>query len=205
MKKYLALIIVLVFAAVFIACGDDPKPASSNSNVAVQNPNDTPTAAYRRLFEAVKSKNTEAIKEEFSKQTIDRAESEAVRAKVPREEVYKNGFTATTFSESLPEIRDERVNGIMGAVEVWNSRDSKWEDLPFIREESGWKLAVGDAFAGSWKRPAIGRAVREREAANAVSGNSSMINGMPNANLTSMNKMRQNATKNANINSNIRK
>jgi hypothetical protein len=71
----------------------------------------------------------------------------------------------------------------MGALEVWNSKESKWEDLPFIREESGWKLAVGDIFVGNWKSPGLGRDAKERAAANAVSGNAGMINGMSNANL----------------------
>jgi hypothetical protein len=206
MKKHLALILVLSFSAAFIACGESPSVSPSNSSTAVGDPNDTPTNAYKRLFAAVKSKNTEAIKAEFSKRTVAQAESEAVRAKVPVDEVYKNGFTGTTFSETLPEIRDERVNGTMGAVEVWNSRESKWEDLPFIREDSGWKLAVGDAFAGSWKRPSVGRAAREREAANAVSGNKSMVNGMANVNVNrEMNKKIEEMMRNANVNANNRK
>lgn len=206
MKKYLALVLVLSLAAIFIACGDSTGNSTSNSATTTGDPNDTPTNAYKRLFAAVKSKNTEAIKAEFSKSTVARAESEAARAKVPVDEVYRNGFTATTFSETLPEIRDERVKGNMGAVEVWNSRDSKWEDLPFIREESGWKLAIGDAFAQTWTRPAPGRAVKEREAANVAAGNSSMVNGMGNMNVNrEMNKKIDEMMRNANINPNNRK
>ena len=209
MKKYFALVLVLSFAAAFIACGESPNSpsSSSNSSAAVGDPNDTPTNAYKRHFAAVKSKNTEAIKAELSKRSIAQAESEAARAKVPIEDVYKNGFTGTTFSETLPDMRDERVNGTMGALEVWNSRDGKWEDLPFIREDSGWKLATGDAFGGSWKRPGPGRAVREREATNAVSSNSSMVNGMPgNVNVNrAMNNKIEEMMKNANINANTRK
>ena len=182
MKKYLALILLLSLAAAFAACGDEPqKDPAANGTVGpvVSNPNDTPTLAYKRLFAAVKSKNIEAIKAEFSKASIATAQSQAAKSNVPVEEVYKNGFTATTFSETLPEIRDERIKGSMGAVEVWNSRDKTWEDLPFVREESGWKLAVGDVFAGTWKRPALGRAAREMQAANA-SSNNGMVNVGPN-------------------------
>ena len=194
MKKYLALILLLALAAVFVACGDKP----SANTAAVANPNDTPTEAYKRLFAAVKSKNAEAIKAEFSKKSIAAAESQAARMKVPVEEAYKNGFTATTFAESLPEIRDERVDGTMGAIEVWNSKDSKWEDLPFIREESGWKLAVGDLFAGSWKSPGRGRDAKEREAANAASGgNVKVVNSNANMNANFNGRMRK---VNANIN-----
>ena len=204
MKKYLALSILLCLAAVFVACGDDPAQEANTGGAAVNaNPNDTPTEAYKRLYAAVKAKNTEGIKAEFSKKSIATAESQAARSKVPIEEVYKNGFTATTFSETLPEIRDERVKGDMGAVEVWNARDKIWEDLPFIREASGWKLAVGDAFAGTWKRPGPGRSLREMEAANIANGTNGVINASPNVNMND--EIRKLANRNANANANANK
>lgn len=197
MKKYLALILLLAIGAIFLACGDKPS-GNASSLSAISNPNDTPTEAYKRLYAAVKAKNTEAIKAEFSKNSLTAAEAQAARMKVPVDEVFKNGFTATTFSDSLPEIRDERVAGKMGAVEVWNSKEKKWEDLPFIREDTGWKLAVGDIFAGNWKSPGPGRDAKERAAANAVSGNTTVINAMANVNFNS-------ALINANANINNRK
>jgi hypothetical protein len=93
----------------------------------------------------------------------------AERQNSPIEKVYANGFTATTFAESLPEVRDERIAGDMGAVEVWNSKESRWEDLPFVKEEGVWKLAVGDMFAGTYQSPGRGRDSLEKEAANAMS------------------------------------
>lgn len=194
MKKYLALFLLLALGAIFAACGDRPV-GNTASTAPDSNPNDTPTEAYKRLYAAVKAKNTDAIKAEFSKNSLAAAQAQAAQMKVPVEEVYKNGFTATTFAETLPEIRDERVNGTMGAIEVWNSKESKWEDLPFIREESGWKLAVGDIFAGNWKSPGPGRDAKERAASNAVAGNSTkVVNAMANVNMGRM--------INANVNTN---
>lgn len=178
MKKYFALLLLLILAAFFAACGDDPAANSSN---AIKNPNDTPTEAYKRLFAAVKSKNTDAIKAEMSKTTQEFTEFVAAQQKKTVEEVYANGYSQTTFAETLPQIRDERIKDKMGALEVWNAKESKWDDVPFIREEDGWKLAVGDAFNGSWTSPGKGRDAREKEAANALSGNN-MINGLPNVN-----------------------
>lgn len=68
----------------------------------------------------------------------------------------------------MPPIRDERVNGDMGAVEVWNSKDSRWEDLAFMKEDGAWKLAVGNIYQGSYKSPGPGRDQREKMAANAA-------------------------------------
>ncbi len=171
MYKIIFLSLLILIAAVFMACSDTP---SSSSNKGEANPGDTPTLAYKRLFAAVKSKDTEAIKRELSKSTHGFAASLAARQDKPTEEIYKNGFTATTFSESLPELRDERVKDKMGALEVWNSTDKKWEDLPFVREESGWKLAIGDVFANTYRSPGKGRDMIEKEAANAMSGNNGM-------------------------------
>jgi hypothetical protein len=178
MKKYFSLLLVLVLAALFVACGDSPGASSSN---VIKNPNDTPTEAYKRLFAAVKSKDTQAIKAEMSKNTQDFTEFVAAQQKKTVEEVYANGYSQTTFAETLPQIRDERVKDKMGALEVWNAKENKWDDVPFIREEEGWKLAVGDAFKGTWNSPGKGRDAREKEAANALSGNN-MINGLPNSN-----------------------
>ena len=141
---------------------------------------DSPTDAYKNLYTAVKSKNIDNIKKQMSKKTLDFAQSVASRQNSPLEKVFENGFTATTFSPSLPEIRDERVNDNMGAVEVYNSKDSRWEDIPFVKEDGKWKLAVGDLFAGTWNSPGKGRSVREMEASNSASNN--MIPAAPNSN-----------------------
>ncbi len=163
MKRILILSITLSLAAVIFACGGGPsRPAAGN---------DSPTEAYKRLYAACKSKDIEAIKRELSKKSIDLGLMVSQRNNTPIEKVYENGFTATTFAESLPTIRDERIKDDMGAVEVWNSKESKWEDLPFVLEDGQWKLAVGDLFAGSFKSPGKGLDLKEREAANAVAGN----------------------------------
>lgn len=195
MKKYLSLLLLLTIAAAFVACGDS---ATSNSSEVLENPNDTPTEAYKRLFAAVKSKNTDAIKNEMSKATQSFAEFVAKQQNKSIDEVYANGFTQSTFSDTLPEIRDERKKNKMGAVEVWNAKGNSWEDLPFVRERSGWKLAIGDAFRGSWTSPGKGLDAREKEAANVMSGNN-MINGKANVNYNANSKPIPIIRPNANI------
>lgn len=167
MRKILALTLLLAVASI-IACN------GSKAEQQLQNPGDTPTEAYKRLFAAVKSKNTDAIRKEMSARTQEFAKSVAARQNKTEPEVLSNGFTATTFSPTLPEMRDERVKDRMGAVEVWNSKDNRWEDIPFVREQDGWKLAVGDLFAGTYKQPGKGLDVRQREASNMNSGTNGM-------------------------------
>lgn len=178
MKKIILLLLLLTSIAVAFSCsGSDPSNPSPGG--------DTPTEAYKRLFKAVKSKNTEAIKKELTKATISFGKGAAQQYNKTEEQLFENGFTATTFSESLPTIRDERIKDNMGAIEVWNSKDSNWEDLPFMLEDGMWKLAVGEMFSSAYKSPGKGRDVLEKEAANAINGNNMKmipappINGAP--------------------------
>lgn len=138
---------------------------------------DTPTEAYKRLFAAVKSKDTEAIKRQLSKKSISLAEMSTQQFNKTIDQAFENGMTATTFSETLPPLRDERINDNMGALEVWNVKDKKWEDVPFVFEDGAWKLAIGEGFAGTYQSPGKGRDMREREAANAVT-NSNVVVGI---------------------------
>lgn len=146
---------------------------------------DSPGEAYKRLYAAVKAKNTDAIKAEMTQKTQEFAQMVAGRSNKPIEKVFENGFTATTFAEALPEVRDERKHSVpqknpdggetiieMGAVEVYNAAEKRWEDLPFALENGAWKLAIGEAFGGTFVSPGKGRSMREQEAANAANGGS---------------------------------
>lgn len=173
MQRIILLLIALSAILLAFACSGQDVSGGGNS----------PTDAYKRLFAAVKSKDVEAIKKQLTKKTIDLGKMSMERYKKTSEQAFENGFTATTYSEALPNIRDERISGDMGNIEVWNSKESKWEDLPFVREDGSWKLAMGDLFAGSFKSPGPGRDFLAKQAANAVS-NTTVVLG-PNTNLNS--------------------
>lgn len=156
MKRTFCTISLLAFLTMGFACSEQPISGGGTS----------PTDAYQRLFAAVKAKDTEAIKSNMTKTTQQFAEFASKKNNKPIEEVYENAFTATTMSSTLPQIRDERISENMGAIEVWNSRDSRWEDLPFVLEDGAWKLAIGEMFAGTYRSPGKGRDRLEKEAAN---------------------------------------
>ena len=153
LHKYLPFVLV-IFA---VACGNQAPGVAD----------DTPTGAYKRLYAAVKAKDIEGIKKELSKKSLDLGKMAGERYKKPEATWYENGMTATTFSSTLPTMRNERVNGDWGALEVWNSKNSLWEDLAFVHEDGRWKLAAGEQFDGSYQSPGKGMAEIEREAANA--------------------------------------
>ena len=174
MKNKLAVFLLSIFVLTAISCtGKDggqtnnsqKTPTTTTANVGGAQ---TPTDAYTMLYTAVKAKQTDAIKKMMSQKTLGFAEGVAGQQKKPIEAVYENGFTATTFAATMPQMRDERVKDDMGALEVWNEKDKKWEDLPFIKEADGWKLAIGDIFGGTYKKPAKGQAEIEDQATNKM-------------------------------------
>jgi hypothetical protein len=209
MKKFLFL---TMFAAMLtVAC---ERPDNANTNMANANmpppaptgecsqggtePTvaiNTPTEAYKFLFDAVKSKDTNAIKSISSEQTRKLADFMSSTYKKSCEETYKNGFTETTFNAALPEMRDERIKDNFAALEV-KRVDGQWEDLAFVKEGSGWKLALGDHFFGTFKSPGKGKAVLDQEAANAKMGNNMVpyaanMNANANTKVTVIDPMKQ--------------
>lgn len=175
------LLIVLAFLS--FAC--EKQTAEKIATPAETVKTGSPTEAYKMLYAAVKAKDKDKIRQLVSKNSMSLAEMSAAQQKIGVDQFLENGFTATTFSPDLPEIRDERIKDNFGALEVYNSKDKRWEDLPFVYENGSWKLAVGDIFQGSYKSPGDGQAEIERKA----SGNSNMMMDAPNFN--SANKMTQ--------------
>lgn len=178
MKKILLLTALAAVSALAFACGSTPDTANSVADVPRPGGGTTPTEAYVNLYNAVKAKNTEEIKAQLTLKTQAFAEMISKQQNVPVEKVLENGFSATTFAPTLPETRDERIDGRSAAVEVWNAKDNVWHDIPLIFEGGAWRVAIGDEFGGTFKSPGKGRAMREREAAN-LSGNNKPEIRMP--------------------------
>ena len=146
-----------------VACGSalscEPKPATVEGS---------PTESYKQLFAAVKAKDLDAIKNLITKQTYEVESSLAKRGGKSPDELIAAGCTATTYAETLPTIRDQRIKDNMAAIEVWNGKESRWEDLPYMIEDGKWKLAVGEAMVHKFVSPGPGRGIRERQASNAM-------------------------------------
>lgn len=174
-RKITALSFVIAFALLIFSCDGQSQQQIGGAQ--------SPTEAYKMLFAAVKSKDTEKIRKMMSKDTMIFAEGAAKQQNKPIESVLENGFYASTFSATLPRMRDERVKDNFGAVEVWNEKERVWEDVAFIKEEDGWKIAVGDIFKGSYQMPGKSQTIREREDANVMNPNNSVMPGNINTNV----------------------
>ncbi len=183
-KNVVAAGLVIISAFLSFACQTQSAEKSATPAETVKA--ETPTEAYEMLYAAVKAKDKNKIRQLVSKSSMSLAEFSASQQKIDVDKFLENGITATTFSPTLPQIRDERIKDNFGALEVYNSKDNHWEDLPFVLEDGGWKLAVGDIFQNTYKSPGKGQAELENEA----SGNNNMMMP-PNSNSANINKMNQ--------------
>ncbi len=172
-NKIISSLLLLTFALAGLACqktteaGNKTNESGNQQSVPAVKAQ-TPTEAYKMLYAAVKAKNTDQIKQLLSQSSLGLAEFSAGQQKKPVEKILENGLVAPTLSDSITEMRDERVKDNFGAVEVFNQKENRWEDLPFILEGGGWKLAVGNLFQDTYKSPGKSKGQIETEASNTM-------------------------------------
>ena len=166
-NKIISSIFLLALAFFSVSCEKQQTGNASAPVVAAEAVKaESPTEAFKVLFEAVKAKDSERIRQMMSKSTLAFAEGYAAQTKQTVNEALRNGFTGPTLADTLPQMRDERVKDNFGALEVFNPKTNLWDDVPFVLEDGGWKLAVGDIFQNTYKLPGKGQAQIEREASN---------------------------------------
>lgn len=167
-NKIASIFLITVFALLSFSCNKKPQTAPANTQTAQTVIAQSPTEAYKMLYAACKAKDSATIKQLMSKSSIGLASMSAAQQKKSVDQILENGLVAPTLADSLSEIRDERIKDNFGAVEVFNPKDNKWEDLPFILEDGSWKLAVGDIFQGSYVSPGKSVGQMESEASNKM-------------------------------------
>jgi len=171
-NKISGFFLLLTIAIASLACQtQQAEPGNANTTAKPAVKAQTPTEAYQMLYAAVKAKDSEKIKQLMSQGSLGLAGMQASMQKKSLEQVLENGLVAPTLAPSITEIRDERVKDNFGRIEVRNEQEKKWEDLPFILEDGGWKLAVGDLFAGTFDPTNIlpkGKAQSEMDASNTM-------------------------------------
>lgn len=155
-NKIISFFLLITSAFVGLSCQTPQTGNNTNTNTNSNTATaptvkaQSPTEAYKLLYTAVKAKDKATIKGLMSKGSLGLAEMSAGQQKKSVDQILENGLVAPTFSDSLSEMRDERIKDNFGRVEVKNERENRWEDLPFVLEDGGWKLAVGDLFAGTF-------------------------------------------------------
>ncbi|HXG84450.1 MAG TPA: DUF2950 family protein [Pyrinomonadaceae bacterium] len=98
----------------------------------------TPLETLKAYTQAIKKKDTTAMKLLLSSASIKMAEQEAKAQNRTLDDVVKN---ETLFSESQKQLkfRNEKIEGDKATIEVENSFGS-WDTVPFVKEEGVWKI-----------------------------------------------------------------
>lgn len=127
----------------------DPKTSSPSATPITSTPASTPTAAFKAYYEAVKRKDAAAVKNLFSKATLKTLEDEAKRKNKSFDEVFNEGLemAGKGIPETVPETRNERIEGDRAWLEVKNETRDRWDPARFVKEDGQWKISFADESA----------------------------------------------------------
>jgi hypothetical protein len=98
----------------------------------------TPVETFKTYIKASKQKDTKAMKLLLSASTIKMHEQQAKAQGVSVDEIIKRE-TLIGETQTGVDYKDEKIEGDKATLEFKNS-SSKWETMPFVREDGVWKI-----------------------------------------------------------------
>lgn len=100
---------------------------------------ETPLDTLKAYTQAIKKKDTAAMKTLLSQGTIKMAQDEAKAQNVSADEIISRETLFSTEQKAL-EYRNEKIEGEKATIEVRNSFGG-FDIVPFIKENGVWKIA----------------------------------------------------------------
>jgi hypothetical protein len=100
----------------------------------------SPTATFKKFFEASKKKDVPGIRKTLSKGSLEMFDKFAKQQNKTMDEMLKD-VDKDSKAEKMPETRNEKIDGETATLEVKNEKTGKWDSLPFVKEEGEWKIA----------------------------------------------------------------
>ena len=100
----------------------------------------TPTATFKKFFEATKKKDVEGMRKSLSKGSLEMFDKVAKQQNKTTDEILKD-VDKENKDEKMPETRNEKIDGDTATLEVKNEKTGKWDSLPFVKEDKEWKIA----------------------------------------------------------------
>ena len=154
---------LLASAALFSACGGSNVPANStntnasNTSVAAnstnvlttttptpeQTTNDAPTLTpvVRAYYDALKNKDSAAMRKVLSKDFVQRIEDDM------REEKQKDLAAYMAETDKVPEkpveVRNEKIQGDKAVAEIRGGSYPVWTPFAFVKEDGVWRFTGG--------------------------------------------------------------
>src|SRR6185503_12566213 len=93
-----------------------------------------------KFFEASKKKDVPGIRKTLSKGSLEMFDKFAKQQNKTMDEMLKD-VDKDSKTETMPETRNEKIDGETATLEVKNEKTGKWDSLPFVKEEGEWKIA----------------------------------------------------------------
>lgn len=105
----------------------------------------SPTNTLKAFIEAVKKKDNDGIKKALSKESVKRFEDLSKVLGKSLDETISTVFSEASSSASMPETRNEKIEGDTATLEVKDDKTGEWKTLPFVKEDGAWKIALDKA------------------------------------------------------------
>lgn len=112
----------------------------------------SPTQAMKNFVEASQKRDVEAIKKSLSAGTLKMMEGIAKMQGKTLDETIKEGDTGGNDFKQMPEMRNEKIEGDTGTLEIKNEKTGEWETLYFVKENEDWKIALDKSLEEMFKK-----------------------------------------------------
>jgi len=122
----------------------DAQPSPSATSTTRTSSGSTPTGAFEAYYEAIKEKDVNAVKKLFSKSMVTMMEDQAKQSNKTVDDVMAEGLkhASAEVPETMPETRNEKIDGDTATLEVRDEKKDKWETIHFVKEDGDWKLSL---------------------------------------------------------------
>ncbi|HEX8772218.1 MAG TPA: hypothetical protein VF735_01355 [Pyrinomonadaceae bacterium] len=122
------------------------RPASTASTPAATTADSlsTPTNAFKVFYETSKNKDVAGFKRTLSKDTLALLETQAKAENKTLDAALAEQFQKMEVPATLPESRNEKIEGDRATLEVKDDKTGQWESFKFVKENNEWKAQLGE-------------------------------------------------------------
>jgi hypothetical protein len=97
----------------------------------------SPTAVFKSFVDAAQKKDWDAMKKTLSKDSVSKMEDMAKTLNMSVSDLMKEDKKEL---KTVPETRNEKINGDKATLEIKDPDSNNWEEWPFVKEDGDWKI-----------------------------------------------------------------
>lgn len=111
----------------------------------------SPTTTFKAFLEAQKNKDVAGMKKRLSRKSLTMVENAALAQTKTVDQAIADDFPAAE-AQKAPEMRNEKITGDIGTLEVKYEEAKDWQTEYFVKEDGEWKIAVDKTIEEMRKR-----------------------------------------------------